>query len=412
MKRTWILCAAIALLYIADVFAMSHLYRYGVRIPGANRGLRYVAVIIALAESGVLLLLYRTMREKARVSWPAIGACAVVLAVASFLFAEPQGDAMGYIAYAKEPTLAAAYTTPRGYKPPPGFEAIRKAWPALPNAPYGPLEITLLRVTVGPAHTLAGAILVLRLIGIFSLALLFAAILRLRAGPAIAALVIANPFLYFYYVYEAHNDALPLALVMFAMVLAAPQRILSAVLAGLAALVKAPFIFIGFLAFARVRNRRAIALQIAIAVLVAVAGSAFGGAAYVRDLTSHSTGTYTAAHSSIGQFFSLIHIAVAIVALIAIAVALAIRRFNAAASFSLPSLSSFLYPWYLAWGMPYVWGTRFAAPFFVLLPALGLVVNAEAGGHVFELIVLVAVIATAKTLIPIPASTPVATTSA
>jgi|GEM_PF-3745758 len=399
-------CLVVVVLYAAETALMSHLFRYGVHVPGADRRLRFVIAAVAIGQTCALYWLWQSLRTAARTPWTLLISCAVLLACISYAFAAPQGDVLGYIAYAKQPSLHDAYSVPPGYRPPPGFEAIHKAWPSLSNAPYGPLFLEVARVIAGPSPTLHLALALMRTIELVFLAAILLCFARLRPPPAITALAFVNPFLYFYYVYEAHNDAMALAFTMGVMVLASGLPIAAGVLAGGAGLVKAPFILLGLLAFAPQPASRFRTAGICMALIIAVGGSLFGGRAYLRSLTVHSNATYGLAHSTLAMLFSGIHIALALVAIFAIVAALASRRFNAAATFSFPAMSSFFYPWYLGWGMPYAASGSFAIPFFVLLPALGVAVDAEAGSRIFELVVLVAIIATARSFARTSAASP------
>ena len=72
-------------------------------------------------------------------------------------------------------------------------------------------------------------------IPIFCAALLlaiFALLLRLKIPGRIFALVALNPALYTYYVVQAHNDLLPIGLVIAAMAMARRYPITAAIVAG------------------------------------------------------------------------------------------------------------------------------------------------------------------------------------
>ncbi|HKE36103.1 MAG TPA: hypothetical protein VKB39_01635 [Candidatus Baltobacteraceae bacterium] len=208
-----------------------------------------------------------------------------------------------------------------------------------------------------------------------------------------SALVIANPFWYFFYVLEAHNDGLAIMLTVAAMALALPRPFVAPIIAGAAALIKAPFVLIAAIAFAGARSVRGrIPLQLTILLIVAVAGSLLGGRPYFEKLFSQGTATYTVVHSAMSRIFSGVHIALAVVACIAIVIALVKARFQAAVSFSMVALSSLVYPWYLGWGFPYAVDEPFTPGFLALLPLLGFALNSEPIAHIFEAVVLLVAI--------------------
>lgn len=402
MKSVWTPCAAIAVLYVVEVVAFTHALHYSIPMQHAG-AFRLAAGVAALLQTGAIYWLYRSTQPLERFPYVPVLGCALVMAIASFAFVDPQRDALAYIAYAKQPTLASAYLIPANYVPPQGFAAIRRAWPSMPGCSYGPLWLWIAQETAGRASTVDGSMFVLRIIGILSLAAMFAAVLRLRAPPVAGALVVANPFWYFFYVLEAHNDGLAVMLTMGAAVLALPRPYLAPVVAGAAALIKAPFVLVAALAFTGGRSvRRRLPIQLAILAVVAAGGSLVGGRPYFRKLFSHGAQTYSLSHSAIGHAFSGIHIALAVVAAIAIVAALILSRFQQGASFSLIALSSFPYPWYLGWGLPYALNEPFIPGFFMLLPLFGFVLNSEPVAHVFEAVVLLVVAALAiRKIVPV-----------
>ncbi len=392
MKSVWVACAAIAALYVVEVAAMTHALRYSAPLPHAGM-YRAIAGIAALSQAGVLCWLYLVARSRERFPAAAAIGCALVMSATSFAFVNPHRDALAYIAYAKQPTFASAYSVPPSYVPPQGFSEIKRAWPVLPDCSYGPLWLWLVRTAAGPLRTLDGCMLVMRFIGLLSLVLLFVAVICLHVRPAICTLTIVNPFWYFFYVLEAHNDGLAIMLAVAAMTLAVPRPFLAPIVGGAAALVKAPFVAIAALAFAGARSVRGrIVPQLLIFLAVAITGSLLGGRAYFAKMFSHGMQTYGTTHSLSGHIFGGIHIALAIVALVAIVIALLRARFYGLLSFSFIALSSLPYPWYLGWGLPYAAQTPFVPAFLVLLPIFGFLMNSQPASRLFELAALLACI--------------------
>jgi hypothetical protein len=216
---------------------------------------------------------------------------------------------------------------------------------------YGPVWIALNAGVVALGTTFVGKILALRIFGALLLALLAALARMLGAGRAVQWAIALNPMLWFQFATNAHNDLLAIVLVVAALV-AIERRLLwiAVVLVASAGAVKLPFLVLGVVVFARHRNRRAAIAAAAASVALAVAVSAaFGGHAYLDALLT--TGAGRVAQAPDLTAFSA---AVAVLALGATAAALFLRRFSGFAAWLYPGLAPLLFPWYLAWTIPYL----------------------------------------------------------
>ncbi|MBV9271666.1 MAG: hypothetical protein JO165_11255 [Candidatus Eremiobacteraeota bacterium] len=239
------------------------------------------------------------------------------------------------------------------------------------------------------------AIAILRLTGLFFTLLMVGLVFRLVGPRGTFALIVANPFFYFYYVLEAHNDVIPVALVMLATVICAARPLIASIVAGLAIGVKAAFFPLALLAFANDSNqRRTFTRPMLICIAVGLLITLSGGMHYWGGLVAHGVSTGLATHSPRVVATTAIHVGLALVALIAIALAVWRGKYYLAASFSFIAISAQPYPQYLGWGVPYAWRTGFAAAFFIALPAVAAFMNSDSAARIIELVVLVCAILT------------------
>lgn len=308
-------------------------------------------LLLTIAETGALFALYRMLRTRRPTLATASSlciACAVMLAAAMLTPATTSGDMYLYVGFAH---LGAASYAPPAVPFEGEFAAVNRLWglPMLPAA-YGPVWIGLSRWTLLAGHSLGAQVEAFRITG----AILFCAsaslLFLLRREPATAALFALNPALIEQYVADGHNDILCLALTLAAF-LAVRRGVVSAaiVLVALAGAAKLPFALIGALAFASLARpgRRVAWATIAIVLALGITELLSGGR-YATAAT-HAMQAYAAGDRSA----SLAHLVLAAVALGALLTALALHHFNRGASWSFLAFSSELFPWYVAWGVPY-----------------------------------------------------------
>ena len=330
------------------------------------------AALLALAvvECALLAALYRALRE--RVVSPAERGVLAVAAFAMMFLALDARSVLGFDLYAyaglAKLGVSHAYATPLA--PFPGdFGAINRIWglPMLPS-PYGPLWVWLAHAVVGGARSLSDALQLLRICALVPFVAI-AAILRHR-GIAFAAVFALDPSMQILYVSNGHNDLAGVVLLLLALLVAAATPLAAMALTVAAGLVKLPLAGCALLVFA---GRGSLARRIAwVAVTLAlvIAGSLLlGGPEYARELFVR-LGYDNAQHGLSTLTASVVRALVFALAVSASLVVFVRRRIWRSASWTFAALSSTIYPWYLASGLPYALLERGTlAMFLVLFPA-------------------------------------------
>jgi hypothetical protein len=255
---------------------------------------------------------------------------------------------------------------------------------------YGPVWIAVNAGVVALGTTFAGKIFALRLFGAILLVLLVVLARALGAGRAALCALALNPMLWFQFVANAHNDMLAIVLVVAALV-AVERRLLwlAVIFVAAAGAVKVPFLVLGIVIFARHRDRRMGIVAAAASVALAVGVSAaYGGHAYLDGLLATGRGRVVW-----GPEVAVAKAAVALLALGATVAALVFRRFVGFAAWFYPGLAPLLFPWYLAWTIPYACaaGSGFLETLLVL-PIAATMADTIYGLDLFGLAVAVAVV--------------------
>jgi hypothetical protein len=323
----------------------------------------FALLAIAAMQTGLLLLIDRnwgrTPQPLLTIAVPV--ACAVLLVEALLAPAMTSPDAYSYVAYAKL-GMASSYV-PHFQPLSPRQDFFTWCLKVYFPAAYGPGFVAYVGAILAQSTSLESSILILRATNAAWLIALVALVRLSGAPPRTVALLALNSAFLFQYVTNAHNDILPVVLVV-AAILAARRSVLSgALLVIAAALFKIPFAAIGSLAFVRLTppfRRFGIA---ALTVVVSFGLSyAIGGPNYFATLAFHSR--IMAAGADRLEFV------LAIAALLAIAFALVRQRFHWALSFTMPALAvEILQPWYVAWSLPYALvESEHLSTFLVLAP--------------------------------------------
>jgi hypothetical protein len=318
---------------------------------GANHGwISYCALALALLQTAALIAILgvaathssnKAVRFILTLSTAALAALALTSPVVT------SGDIFGYVGVGMMKWQA--YLRPAHFFAG-AYARVFDHYPIRP-VPYGPVWLGLNMAVVALGSTFAGKALALRLFGAFLILALVAALRALRVSPAILWAVALNPMLWFQFVVNAHNDLLAIVLVVAA--LAAVERRapwLAVALLAAAGAVKLPFLVLGVVIFARTPKLEWRLAYATAAVTLALGVSyLFGGAPYFDSLVS--TG-----RSRLGWplEITLLKMGVAAIALAATAAALFARRFVVFAAWFYPGLAPLLFPWYLAWSLPYV----------------------------------------------------------
>ena len=318
----------------------------------------------ALAQSYILLVLYRCPTTRGAAALAALGMCALSLAAPAFISPDPYayvGDTLlGRAAYAPPGTpFTGEYAQINHLFPP----------PMLPS-PYGPLWTTVSGLALAPFGTLLGKLIALRLIGLVSYIAFLVALRACGVAPRLLIIAMLNPALFLQYVACAHNDLLGIAILVAAGAFAARNAAIAAGLLVVSALVKLPFVILGLPVLAAVRSRSSRYLLAAVSIASAITLSYWGaGAAYFRGLAVHVPAP--------GPVYVL-NLAVAVLALATIGFAFVGGPRLRAAVWLIPMASSYIASWYLVYALPYALARRrILAYLLIALPFVDVLVDAK-----------------------------------
>ncbi len=317
-------------------------------------------LLLGLAQCYALLALLRTGISATLV----YAGCAVMLLLS---FVAPVLSNADLYAYVGNALLGLGAYAPPHARFAGEFGAINAFWgaPMVPTT-YGPLWIAVVRLITSAVPTLVLKLFALRA---FAVALFVALLLLLRAyglSTRMLALVALNPALHFEFVLNAHNDLLPVTIVVGAAIVATAAPMIAAALVTMAALIKVPYILISLPVLARIRSMPARVAAAAAAIVAALAFSWLGGGApYVRSLSQHVYGSHleTFVHA----------IAILVAAAMMVSAFAGLRRLRTAVWLA-PMIGAYTASWYAIWGFPYALGARRVLAYFLLwLPFVALV---------------------------------------
>ncbi len=307
--------------------------------------------------------------------WATI-AGATVMAALSFLVTKgPIADAAAYTGYAKLPQFSEAYAPPARTFHGNGFDVINAYWgKRLPPLDYGPLWLEYDRVTLGSAPTFGNALVRLRLLNLLWLLALAAGLRKVGdAGTRLATATLLNPGLYFYFIIEAHNDILPIVLVVTAVLLSKQHPLLGAICSGAAGLMKIPFFLLGFLALPGNRSVRQRVAYVAVLAAIVICGS------WIAFRAGYGSALFSIGHAQVGTTYGTgllhdtglaLHVLAACTAFIATALAFFGNAYYGPLVLSFSALGAVLYPWYITWCLPYALRQGSALTLLVAVPAL------------------------------------------
>lgn len=321
-------------------------YRFG----GHHGRISYYALALAFIQTAALVTLlavvsHHPSSRATRIVLASGAAAMAILALTSPVVTS--GDIFGYVGVGMMKWQA--YLRPAHFFTG-AYARVFDHYPIRP-VPYGPVWLGLNMAVVALGSTFAGKALALRIFGAILILALIGALRALRVSPAILWAVALNPMLWFQFVVNAHNDLL--AVVLLVAALAAVERRapwLAVVLVAAAGAVKLPFLALGVVVFARTPKLEWRLAYAAAAVALTLGVSyLFGGTPYFDSLMA--TG-----RSRLGWplEITLLKAGVAAIALAATAAAVFARRFTVFAAWFYPGLAPLLFPWYLAWTLPYV----------------------------------------------------------
>ncbi len=348
--------------------------------------------VCTLVETVALFAVYRAGRGRrfGRRARAVVAAGAAAMMLAAFL--TPAITSFDMYAYAGSAHVANPYHPPaRAFDG--EFGLINRIYgvPIFPS-PYGPVWLALAHAALSPFGALGAQLHALRLLGALGLVAGVFALRALRFPAAEVSLVALNPALIADFVLDGHNDVTPIALSLWAIALGTRAPAAAVALGVLAGGIKLPFLAIAALTTAGAKR-----LQVRVAgALFAVAGgialsALLGGRDYLLAIRATSR-IYRAV---IGDpVADGAHVALALAALAAVALAVASRRAWPTASWAFVALAAAFFGWYVAWGLPYAaYERRWFAAFALSLPPLTfLLATFYAGSALLSLALVTAII--------------------
>jgi hypothetical protein len=213
---------------------------------------------------------------------------------------------------------------------------------------------------------------------------------RLGVSPRFIAAVAVSPALAFYFVVNAHNDLVAIAIVLVAMTFADRWPLAAGIVAGIGASFKftliVPAATVALIIGLVQRRWLYIASMAATAVVIAVV---IGGKPYFDAV--HFVALY---YADKNKFMSVrvFHIAVACATLAAVVAAISVRRTSNIVVFGFPSLAQAFYPWYAIWGLPYaVTRERVLTTLLIGLPLVSALLDTSFHSAALGAVVIVAV---------------------
>jgi hypothetical protein len=243
-------------------------------------------------------------------------------------------------------------------------------YPLLPS-PYGPVWNLIAHVVASSFVSLPAQALAFRVLGIVGICVSAAMLYRI-SGPLVAFVFALNPPLWQMYVAEAHNDIVAISLVLIA-IACRRRAILAIVFVALAGAVKLPFLIIGVVATSHDPQFRTRLWRSTLGVGAGVSLSlALGGIAYVHAMRRIAM-IYT---HQLPLYVNLLHVALGIVAIGALAAVVISRRYVWGAPWSFVAFAQFTSWQYLGWGIPYaILDKTKGAVYLISLPLAWYVLN-------------------------------------
>jgi hypothetical protein len=304
-----------------------------------------ILIVLGALQTYALLAIYRANPSRVAVAT----GCAILALLSVAMPALASFDPYGYV---HDAILGwGAWTPPAVLH---GDAGLLDQWLGQPvPAFYGPLWIPIVQMITGASGSLLGKLIALRIAGLAMFLVLLVLLRTLGMPRRIVAIAALNTGMLFEYVANAHNDLMPIALILVAACLVRRNAVLAAAFVMIAGIIKIPYAIVGLPILACVPALKRYVLCVALiagAVWVTWLGA---GKAYA-DALFH--------HAGRAASWTLWHAPVVVLALVLLAVAIAGGRRYKSAVWLFPALGSFsltfTYPWYLVWGLPYALGRR------------------------------------------------------
>jgi hypothetical protein len=249
-------------------------------------------------------------------------------------------------AYVGNGILGSAAYTPPPVAFPGDFALVNHWWHVpVPAATYGPLWLTIARLVVMLPGALFAKLLAFRAMGAIVFCAAIALLRSAGVAPRAVAIAALDPGLHFQFVLNAHNDLLPVTLVIAGAALVRRFPLAACGLIVVAALVKLPYALCGLPILAAIRSTNVrYAAAACTVVAAAVLSWLAGGAPYFHALLTYASGSH---------LVSILHLIAALGAVAAILATLVFRRRLRTATWLIPMLGAYTASWYAAWSVPY-----------------------------------------------------------
>lgn len=261
---------------------------------------------------------------------------------------------------------------------------------------YGPVWTQLDTLVGSLGHTIHDKIVALRA---FNAVVFVIGALAVRAMGSSRPTQLAfslNPMLWFYFGIDAHSDLFGIVLCFYAVAAACRYPAIAIALVATAGAFKISFILIGCVAFAAFPSRvRAVAAATVAAGLALVISWLLAGEIYFASLLG-----YAHARNGLDAPTAVVSIVMMIVVLVMTGIAVLGRKTFPQACWAFPLSAPLPFPWYTAWGLPYVATGRGLVVTLLLLPLAAALSEAMYGAEVLALTLLfAAVFATALEIV-------------
>lgn len=241
---------------------------------------------------------------------------------------------------------------------------------------YGPLWTLGIGRLLSPAASLTGKILVLRAIGLFSVVLCAVLVGKGSARSVTPCLVLLNPFLYWTFVANAHNDLLAVDFAL-ASSLLIPRSLWLAGLAAIACgLIKLPLLLVSCLPVSpdsgRMPAAKRFAAGIAFALVTIALSWLAAGAPYFDALLWYArySGDVLMRMRGVGWELLALRAVTTVGGLVVIARAWLGKRSPTSAIWAVPCIASGPFQQYQVWSLPVFLQNRAVAGYLAALPAV------------------------------------------
>ncbi len=335
-----------------------------------------LAVVQAILTA--MFILATQGRPWSRAATVVVAIAALASAAASLL--APATTSADMYAYVGDALLGPAHAYhPSGNALAAEFSSINQLWgrPLLPAA-YGPIWLYWNAAVLQNFHSLGHKLFALKVENVALVACVIVALRRLALPTNLVAAIAISPPVWLYYVCTAHNDVLPVLLLLSAMLFVRRSIVFAAIVAGVGASMKLTLLIPALaVAVIVVSSRRRLIYCVATALLAALLGPVLGGAQYLRALRAISR-KYVVVNEHVHGLAGIVHLGLAATVMILVAYAIWTIRRSRFVALGFGALTTALYPWYAIWGLPYAASRPDVLAVFIIgLPLIGTLMEPE-----------------------------------